>query len=330
MPGSLRFEVRTQPSTLDHYRRDWTPDPGVALAGTWIGAVVNDATGQTYWGLRGADDFLTGMTHTVSPITGFKNLPPSFDPDPPHLFSEYSTIDWFEPMEYLDSGDKIQLSYGSGRIERDDDGLHWYDASGRWEMHGTNVTDIFTEHVPTQDGIADEVYYRHELMAATGSIEGVAVSGYLHQDYAYGPAGKMYPELPIARQLQGMWVSWLHEYPDGQWGGGSFWQGRDGQVFGPGYVLKDGVTTAQDDIVATPTFNDAGQMTALQATIGSDSYTFTFDTAGSYIHFFGQLTDSSLPNRPARSWCWVEYAGGMLTPEILDLMMVRFRLARSR
>ena len=101
-------------------------------------------------------------------------------------------------------------------------------------------------------------------------------------------------------------------------------------MFGPGYPVKDGVTTAYDDIAATPTFNDDGKLVKLDATIGSDSYTFEFDTTGSYIHYFGQLTDSSIGRTPARSWCWVEYAGGMLTPEILDFMMQRFQLARGR
>lgn len=91
----------------------------------------------------------------------------------------------------------------------------------------------------------------------------------------------MYTELPIARHLQGMWVSWLHEFDDGQLGGGSFWQGRDGVAFGPGYQLKDGVTTAHTGIVAKPTFNQAGRMSALEATIGADSYTFTFESSGS-------------------------------------------------
>lgn len=165
---SVRFTVATQSPTLDHYRRDWTPGSGVGLAGMWIGAVVSDAAGHTYWGLRGTDDFVPGMTHVVSPITGFKRLPASFDPDPPHLFAEYSTIDWFEPMTYTDIDEKVTLSYPSGRIERDTGGLHWYDAAGRWEMHGTNVTDVFTVHVSVRDGDAEQVYYRHELMAAAG------------------------------------------------------------------------------------------------------------------------------------------------------------------
>lgn len=330
MADSTEFAVATQSPTLGHYRRAWTPAPGVELAGMWVGAVVDDAAGHTYWGLRGADDFLAGMTHVVSPITGFKRLQPSLDADPPHLFTEYSTIDWFEPMAYIDSGEKVALRYPSGRIERDADGLHWYDASDRWEMHGKNVTDVFTVHVPAQDGIADPVYYRHELLAAVGTVDGTEVSGYLHQDYAYGPPGTVYPELPIVRQLQGMWVSWLYEDADGQWGGGCFWQGRDGLTFGPGYQLKAGVTSAHDDIVATPAFNSEGRLTALHAIIASDSYTFTFDTAGSYIHFFGQLTDCSSTKKPARSWCWVEYAGTMLAPELLDTMMQQFRLARGR
>ena len=330
MPNHIEFEVNSECPSLGHYRREWSPSADVGLAGMWIGAVVSDPAGQQYWGLRGADDFVSGMTHVVSPITGFKQLPKSFDADPPHLFAEYSSIDWFEPLDYVDSGDAVELNYYSGRLSRDADGFHWFDAAGRWEIHGTNATDVFTVHVPPQDGIADNVYYRHELLKATGRINDVEVSGYLHQDYAYGPAGMVYPELPIVRQLQGMWVSWLHEYADGELGGGCFWQGRDGLVFGPGYQVKNGATTAHSGVDAKPTFNADGQLTSMDVVMGSDSYTFTFDTMGSPIHFFGRLTGGSREELPARSWCWVEYAGGMLTPEILDLMMDRFRLARGR
>ncbi|WP_234802214.1 hypothetical protein [Mycolicibacterium fortuitum] len=296
----------------------------------WISAVVNDHAGHTYWGLRGADDFLAGMTHVVSPITGFKKLRPLFEVEQPHLFAEYSTIDWFEPMTYTETNSTVTLTYPSGRIKRDDNGFHWLDASERWEMHGTNVTDVFTVHVPAQTSVAEPAYYRHELMAATGTIDGIPVSGYLHQDYAYGPPGRVYTELPIARQLQGMWVSWLHEYIDGQWGGGCFWQGRDGITFGPGYHVTDGVTTAHDDVTATPVFNDSGKLTRLTTSIGSATYTFTFDTAGSYIHYFGHLTASSSSKVPSRSWCWVEYTGALLTPAVLDMAMAPFRLARGR
>jgi hypothetical protein len=330
VPERVDFEVSVQPASLDHYRRNWTPGPGVGLAGMWLGAVVSDASGQDFWGLRGADDFVVGMTHVVSPITGFKALQKTLEVDPPHLFPEYSTIDWFEPLTVSESEDQVQMAYSSGRIERDADGCHWYDASGRWEMHAKTVSDVFVVHVPAQEGVAHEVYYRHELMRAAGTINGVEVSGYAHQDFAYGPPGMAYAELPIARQLQGMWVSWLHEYTEGEVGGGCFWQGRDGLSFGPGYQLKDGLTTAHNDIVAKPTFNDSGKMVALDASIGSESYSFAFDTLGSFVHVFGPLVSNSSGKESARSWCWVEYAGGMMTPEILDLVMQPFRLARGR
>jgi hypothetical protein len=156
MPSRIDFTVRAEPATPDHYRREWVPRPDLGLAGMWIGAVVADASGQVYWGLRGADDFLVGMSHVVSPVTGFKKLVKSLDGDPPHLFSEYSTIDWFEPLEYTDSGERVQLSYYSGRIECDANGFHWYDASGRWEIHGQPASEVFTVCVPTQDGIDQE------------------------------------------------------------------------------------------------------------------------------------------------------------------------------
>jgi hypothetical protein len=330
VPDQIEFDVTAQTPSLEHYHRSWTPSAGVGLAGIWLGAIVSDASGKTYWGLRGLDDFVTGMTHVVSPVCGFRSLPKRLDTEAGHLFDEYKSIDWFEPYAQTETAESVQIVYSSGRIERDANGFHWHDASDRWEIHGNTVSDIVLTHVPKQDGVDDEVYYRHELMYVTGKVNGVEVSGYGHQDYAYGPGGKAYTELPIARHLQGMWVSWVDDYGDGKVGGGSFWQGRDGMTFGPGYQLKNGATTVHKDIEAKPTFNEAGQMIGLDASIGSDSYSFSFESTGSPIHFFGPLTHSSLGNLPKRSWCWVEYAGGMLTPEILDFMMQNFRLARGK
>lgn len=329
---TIEFTVTGCQASLDHYRRSWTPSPDVALAGIWLGAVVSDDSGHNYWGLRGMDDFVVGMTHVVSPICGFRSLPEALESDAPHLFDEYSSIDWFEPFEYSDDGNTLQMIYASGRVARDADGLHWYDASGRWEMHGRTVSDVVVTHVPQQQGdyhLDHDVYYRHELLYVTGTIDGEQVSGYAHQDFAYGPPGMSYTELPIARHLQGMWVSWLHEYDDGRLGGGSFWQGRDDLAFGPGYQLKDGVTTVHDDIVATPRFNAAGKVASLETVIGDDTYVFTFTSSGSPLHVFGNLTGDPSGEALSRSWCWVEYAGGMLTPEVLDMVMQRFRLARG-
>jgi hypothetical protein len=127
-----------------------------------------------------------------------------------------------------------------------------------------------------------------------------------------------------------MWVSWMHEYAEGDVGGGCFWQGRDGMAFGPGYQLRQGITTVHDDIAASPSFDATGRLTAMSVSIGSSEYSFTFDTMGSPLHYFGRLEGGSDDRRPTRSWCWVEYAGGMLTPEILDLAAAPFRLARGR
>lgn len=325
----IQFDVSRQTPQLEHYRRGWTPQPDLTLSGIWIGAVVSDSSGNDFWGVRGCEDFLTGMTHVVSPICGFRSLQKPIDADSPHLFAEYATIDFFEPMQYTASDTNVQMMYTSGRVERDTEGFHWYDASNRWDLHGRTVSDVVLTHVPAQPGIADDVYYRHELMYVAGSIDGTAVSGYAHQDFAYGPPGKIYTELPIARHLQGMWVSWLHEFADGELGGGSFWQGRHGVSFGPGYQLKNGTTSVHRDIVAKPAFNSAGKLTTLDTTIDSDCYTFTFDSSGSPLHVFGSLT-SSTGELPARSWCWAEYTGSMLTPELLDAANATFELARGR
>lgn len=133
------------------------------------------------------------MTHVVSPVCGFRSLPKDLGAEAPHLYPEYSTLDWFEPLQYVDDGKAVRLSYPSGRIERDANEFHWYDASNRWEIHGRTVSDIVLTHVPAQGGIDDDVYYRHELMYATGRVDGVEVSGYAHQDFAYGPPKRCTP-----------------------------------------------------------------------------------------------------------------------------------------
>jgi hypothetical protein len=326
----IEFEVTQERPSLEHYRRGWTPAPDAGLAGIWLGAIVRDDSNNDYWAVRGIDDFVVGMTHVVSPVCGFRQLEKGMNVQAPHLFSEYSTLDWFEPVQYVDTGDSVQMIFYGGQIDRSADAFHWRDASGRWDIHGRTVSDIVITHVPQQDGIDDEVYYRHELIYATGTINGKEVSGYAHQDFAYGPPGMAYAELPIARHLQGMWVSWLHEHAGGELGGGSFWQGKGGLTFGPGYQFKGDTTTVYNDIVAKPGFNEAGQMVTLDASLGTDSYAFAFDATGSPIHFFGPMTGASSGKVPARSWCWVEYAGDMITPEILDLTMLPFRLARGR
>lgn len=330
MTGTIDFSVRGHTPTLAHYRRDWSPDSAVRLGGIWIGAVLSDTDGNQYWGVRGADDFIAGMTHVVSPVCGFRCLPTGFDPTPPHLFAEYSGIDWFEPMTYTASDSLVQNTFPSGRIERTPAGFGWYDAAGRWEIHGTAVSDAVITHVPQQDGVDHPVHYRHELMYATGTVNGVEVSGYAHQDFAYGPEGMIYTELPIARRLQGLWVSWLHEYDDGEIGGGSFWQGRDGLAFGPGYHVTGGVTVTSEDVTAEPGFDDAGRLVSLTASFGAERYAFTFDTMGSPLHYFGRLDRGPSGQQVARSWCWVEYANGMLTPEILDAVAQQYALARGR
>ncbi|EHI10516.1 hypothetical protein [Mycolicibacterium thermoresistibile] len=112
MQGRVEFDVIRQTPTLAHYRRDRVPAAGLGPAGSWVGAVVSDAGGRQYRGVRGCDDFVTGMTtHVVSPICGFRALPDRLDLPAPHLFAEYSTLDWFEPMRYHDTGAAVALSF---------------------------------------------------------------------------------------------------------------------------------------------------------------------------------------------------------------------------
>jgi hypothetical protein len=138
-----------------------------------------------------------------------------------------------------------------------------------------------------------------------------------------------YTQLPIARQLEDMWVSWIHENATGDFGGGCFWQGRDGLDFNPGYLLHEGTTSTHSDVSAQLTFNEDHMPTAMHVEIGDHWFDFVFESVAGPLHMLGRLVESSLPTPPVRSWCWIEYAEGMLSPEILDLTTERFRLVWS-
>lgn len=330
MLDNLDYEIRLERPTLDHYRLNWAPGPGVALGGMWVPGIVTDDAGQDYLGLRGWSDFILGMTHTVSPFCGFRSLRKSLYEDPDHLYPEYSTHDWFEPFTYAEDGTSLTFGYDSGQLTRDEDGLHWTDATGRWEMHAQTVSDVFVLHVPKQAGIDLEVYYRHELLRAHGTVNGTAVEGYLHQDYCYGRPGLTYVHLPIVRQLEGMWVSWIHEYEDGEVGGACFWQGRDDLDFRPGYLLDGGSTTAHRDVVAQLTVTDDQKVTDMHVEIGGRTFDFAMSDQTGPLHFVGRLTGDSSGRKARASWCWVEFPNGMLSPEILDMSTARYELVWRR
>ena len=330
MIEKVHFEVRTETPTPDHYRHDWTPAPGVELGGIWGPAVVSAEDGQWYFGLRGWSDMMYGLTHTVSPVCGFQALQPGLDGAGTHLYPEYAGIDWFEPYEIEEASGTSTLVYDSGRVERANGRTVWSDASGRWELTGTTISDIFVVHVPVQEGVDQEAYYRHELLKATGTVDGKAVEGYLHQDFAYGPPGTTYIDLAIARDLYGMWVSWIHEYADGGYGGGCFWQGRDGIEFGPGYLLDGGTTTAYDDITTTSEVVDGYKLARLDVHIGGQDLRMDFTMAGSPIHYFGKITAASSGREITKSWCWAEHPGGMVNAEVLDVVSQKYRVARRR
>lgn len=331
MPENLKFTVHSEPPTLNHYRRDWRPAPGVDMGGMWLAGLVSDADGNGYLAIRGVDDMAPGLLHAVVPTVGFRKLiKGDMSGEPEHLYPEWEEVDWYEPYEAIETSGRTQMHYESGRIERSANGCDWHDAGNRWHLHGETISDVFVVHVPAQEGVDCDIYYRHELVKATGTIGGVAVEGYLHQDYAYAPDGRVYTETAIPRLLQGMWVSWVHEFADGSLGGGCFWQGRKGLAFGPGYQVKNGVTTVHDDVVATPTFDADNNIASLAVTIGSDFYRFDAESKTSPIHYCGQLVETSLGAPPVKSWCWIEHTGSSMSGEHLDEALRRFRIARGK
>jgi hypothetical protein len=213
---------------------------------------------------------------------------------------------------------------------RDADGLHWFDADGRWELHGQSFSDIFVVRVPRQAGIEHEVHYRHELIKAHGTINGVAVEGHLHQDYCYGPPGLRYTQLPIARQLEGIWMSWVHEYADGEIGGGCFWQGRGGLDFVPGYLVTEGKTSHHGGFKADVTLVDGFRPSTMHLEVADKWFDFEFDSVSGPLHTVGRLAKSSSGKEVARSWGWIEYVDGIMGPELLDLIGEHYRLAWAK
>lgn len=332
VPDTLQFTVRAEAAGVEHYRRDWRP-PGtnsLGMGGMWLAGLVTDAEGQFYLAIRGVDDMAPGLVHAVVPTVGFRKLAiGDMSGDPPHLFAEWEETNWFEPYEATETAGRSILAFENGRIERDRHGCHWFDAGNRLELHGQTFSDVFTVSIPKQQGVDCDCHYRHELVKATGFINGVPVEGYLHQDYAYAPDGKVWTETAIPRLIQGMWVSWVHEFADGGLGGGCFWQGRNGLSFGPGYQVKQGVTTVHDDVVAVPSFDADNRISALDVTIGGDAFRFETRAMSSRLHYVAQLATSSLDKQPVKSWCWIEYSASAMTGDQLDEALKPFRIIRG-
>jgi hypothetical protein len=331
MLENIEFDIKLEKPSLDLYDNDWLPAPGLGVGGMWVPGIVTDASGQDYYALRGFSDAIYGMTHTANPFCGFRSLTKDLNQDPPHLYPEYASIDWFEPYTVAKTDDAVTFTFDSGTVTRGGDGsFHWTDATGRWELSGKAISDIFVVHVPVQEGIESEVYYRHELIKTQGTVNGIPVEGFAHQDVAYGPPGTTYSDSPIVRQLEGLWVSWIHEYEDGSLGGACFWQGRDAIEWGPGYLVADGGTTSHGDFKADLSFNDDAKMTGMHVDVAGRTYDFEFSDQTAPLHYVGRLTGDSSGKKIKDSWCFVEYPNGMLTPEILDMMSAKFELVLKR
>jgi hypothetical protein len=326
----IEYEVYVEPVTLDHYRLDWAPSEGFHHAGKWVAASVTGAAGQDYFGLRAYGDSIVGMTHTISPATDFRALKRDLNESPSHLYPEYGLLDWFEPFEYREAEDKVSFVSDSGRTDETATTAHWIDANRRWEIQGTIFSDAGFVFVPEQEGIARPVYYRHELSTATGVINGDPVEGYLHEDFCYGPPGYTYMELALVRQLEGKWFSWIHEYADGELGGGCCWQGREELNFRPGYMLNRGVTTAHKDAHITLEKNENDQPRELRLEMGGEWFEFDLDICSGPTQFFGRLTASSPGKQIVKSWCWLEHTEGVVTPAVFEFLDNRFKLVRHR
>jgi hypothetical protein len=110
MLENIEFDISLEKPNIDLYRIDWVPGEGVRIGGMWIPGIVTDDSGQDYLALRGFSDAIIGMTHTANPFCGFRSLKKSLYEDPDHLYSEYSTIDWFEPFTYATTDGSATLT----------------------------------------------------------------------------------------------------------------------------------------------------------------------------------------------------------------------------
>jgi hypothetical protein len=324
----IEYEVFVEPLTLDHYRLGWAPAEGFHHAGKWIAASVTGESGLDYFGLRAYGDNVLGMTHTISPTTDFRSLQRDTNEDPSRLFPEYGAHDLFEPFEYGEGDDKVSFVCDRGCTDETATTAQWVDADNRWEIQGKVISDAGFVFVPEQEGIELPVYYRHELSTATGVINGDPVEGYFHEDFCYGPPGYTYMELPLVRQLEGKWFSWIHEYADGELGGGCVWQGRDDLNFRPGYMMNRGITTAHKDADITLEKNENGQPRELRLEMGGEWFEFNLHTISSVTQYFGNLTASSPGKQIVKSWCWLEHLDGLVTEQIFESKDTRFKLAR--
>ena len=306
MLSEIEYEVYVEPVTLEHYRMDWAPSEGFHHSGKWIAASVTGESGQDYFGLRAYGDSILGMTHTISPATDFRALTRDLNQPPSHLYPEYGLQDWFEPFEYSDAEDRASFVCASARTEETASTGHWLDASSRWEIHGKLISDAGIFYLPEQEGIDRPVYYRHEISTATGVVNGDPVEGYFHEDFCYGPAGYTYMELAFMRQIEGKCFSWIHEYADGELGGGCCWQGRADLNFRPGYMLNRGLTTAHRDAHITVEKNENGKPREMRLELGGEWFEFDIDIASGPTQFFGRLAASSAAKQIVKSWCWLE------------------------
>ncbi len=331
MTKPLEYEVHIEPPTLDHYRYAWTPRDGFELAAKWPALVATGESGREYFGIRGYSDFVLGMTHSQW-VGGFRQLSDGLDARSRDLYPELAAHGWFEPFRYVEEPEQVSYIGETNRVDEDATGCHWSDADGRWQIDGQVISDTFWVFVPEQEGIDRPVFYRHELGTLTGTINDDPVEGYLHQDFCYGPPGYTYMELPIMRQLEGLWFSWIHEHTDGTRGGGCLWSGRRELDFHAGYLLHDGVTTVHKESSLDLTFGEIDgreRPTEGRVEIGGHWFEFEYTRRGGPSHYFGRLVASDSGKEIAKSWCWLEYTE-VMTEQMLGFFDDRLRLARRK
>jgi hypothetical protein len=68
----------------------------------------------------------------------------------------------------------------------------------------------------------------------------------------------------------------------------------------------------------------------LEIKTGNDIYDMVFTMAQSPLHSIGKVVRTSFGMVPPKSWCFGEYTGEIMSPEIVAWMLQRYTLVNGR
>ena len=303
----IEYEVWLERPTLDDYRRSYCPRDDYSLAGMWPGAVVSDASGRRYHGMRGFDEMAVGMAHTYQ----FQELIPDGRYGIATELYEELPLNHIEPYEYSESADGVHFVSDNVRLDVREGSFEWSDAKGRFRLHVEQLGSACVLYVPEQEHIPVPIQHRSEMGKATGEVNGEAVEGFTFLDWSYSHPGVLYFHLPLIRKLEKQWSMWLVEYTDGEVDAGFVWKGRGDTGFGASHLIVNAASEAVHSGSTTTTYDDRGTVFRTSLALGDQAIELEQDCCSDWpAHTFGPVvsTSRSLAGMPiAKSWNYCEW-----------------------